>query len=121
MLKTETITAIAVDGANRKWLGTASSGVYLLSSDGTQQIKSFNEQNSPILSNTIVTLAVDNKTGEVWIGTSKGIQSFRGEATEGAEIFKKVYTFPNPVREDYMGNVDYHRSDEGLSDQDNRY
>jgi hypothetical protein len=105
MLKTETITAIAVDGANRKWLGTASSGVYLLSSDGTAQIRNFNEQNSPILSNTIVTLAVDNKTGEVWIGTSKGIQSFRGEATEGADKFKKVYTFPNPVREDYLGNV----------------
>ena len=105
MLKTETITSIAVDGANRKWLGTASSGAYLLSSDGTTQIKNFNEQNSPLLSNSIVTLAVDNKTGEVWFGTSKGIQSFRGDATEGDEKFKKVYTFPNPVREDFKGNV----------------
>jgi Tfp pilus assembly protein FimT len=105
MLKTETITSIAVDGANRKWLGTSGSGAYLLSPDGTTQIKNFNEQNSPLLSNSIVTLAVDNKTGEVWFGTSKGIQSFRGDATSGEEKFKKVYSFPNPVREDYKGNV----------------
>jgi TSS9, PorZ, N-terminal beta-propeller domain len=105
MLKTETITCMAVDGANRKWLGTASSGVYLLSADGTTQIKSFNEQNSPLLSNSIVTLAVDNKTGDVWFGTSKGVQSYRGDATAGGERFTRVYTFPNPVREDYSGNV----------------
>ena len=105
MLKTETITSIAIDGANRKWLGTANSGAYLLSPDGTAQIKNFNEQNSPMLSNSIVSLAVDNKSGEVWIGTSKGVQSFRGDATEGDEKFSKVYTFPNPVRENYLGNV----------------
>jgi hypothetical protein len=105
MLKTETITSIAVDGANRKWLGTASSGAYLLSPDGTTQIKSFNEQNSPLLSNSIVTLAVDNKTGDIWFGTSKGVQSFRGDATTGEEKFTKVYTFPNPVRKDFTGNV----------------
>jgi hypothetical protein len=105
MLKTETITSIAVDGANRKWLGTASSGAYLLSSDGATQIRNFNEQNSPLLSNSIVTLAVDNKTGDIWFGTSKGVQSFRGDATTGEEKFKKVYTFPNPVREDFKGNV----------------
>ena len=89
MLKTETITSIAVDGANRKWLGTASSGAYLLSADGTTQIKNFNEQNSPLLSNSIISLAVDNKTGEIWFGTSKGIQSYRGDATAGEEKLKK--------------------------------
>jgi hypothetical protein len=105
VLKTETITSIAVDGANRKWLGTGSSGAYLLSADGTTQLKNFNEQNSPLLSNSIVTLAFDNKTGEVWFGTSKGIQSVRGDATAGEEKFSNVYTFPNPVREDFKGNV----------------
>jgi hypothetical protein len=105
LLKTETITSIAVDGANRKWLGTAGSGAYLLSADGTTQIKIVTEQNSPLLSNSIITLAVDNKTGDVWFGTSKGIQSYRGDATTGEEKFKKVYTFPNPVRSDFKGNV----------------
>jgi ligand-binding sensor domain-containing protein len=105
VLKTETITSIAVDGANRKWLGTTSSGAYLLSPDGTTQIKNYNEQNSLLFSNSIVTLAVDNKTGEVWFGTLKGVQSVRGDAMSGGEKFKNVYTFPNPVREDFTGNV----------------
>ena len=105
MLKTETITSIAVDGANRKWLGTSSSGAFLLSPDGLTQIKSFNEQNSPLFSNSIVSLSVDNKTGDVWFGTSKGVQSYRGNSTSGDEKFSKVYTFPNPVREDFQGNI----------------
>ncbi len=105
VLKTETITAIVVDGANRKWLGTSASGLYLLSPDGTKQILNFNEKNSPLLSNSIVSLALDNKSGEVWIGTSRGIQSYRGNATGGQEKFSKILTFPNPVREDFTGNV----------------
>jgi hypothetical protein len=105
MLGTETITTIAVDGANRKWLGTNSSGAYLLSSDGTKRITNYNEQNSPILSNSIVALSVDNKTGDVWFGTSKGVQSVRTDATDGGAKFQNVYTFPNPVREDFTGNV----------------
>ena len=105
LLGTEAITSIAVDGANRKWLGTSGSGAYLVSSDGMKTLKNFNEQNSPILSNSVISLAVDNVTGEVWFGTSKGIQSYRGDATAGGETFTKVYAFPNPVREDYTGNV----------------
>jgi ligand-binding sensor domain-containing protein len=105
MLGTEIITSIVVDGANRKWLGTFSSGAYLLSPDGTIMVKNHNEQNSPILSNSIVSMAIDNKSGDVWFGTSKGIQSVRGDATKGEEKFTNVFTFPNPVREDFTGNV----------------
>ncbi|MBE3141634.1 MAG: T9SS type A sorting domain-containing protein, partial [Thermoplasmata archaeon] len=105
VLVTESISSIAIDGANRKWLGTSSSGVYLLSPDGTTQIKNYNEQNSPILSNSIVSLAVDNKSGDVWFCTLKGVQSVRGDAIQGEEKFTNVYTFPNPVRKDFTGNV----------------
>ncbi len=105
LLKTETITSIAVDGANRKWLGTYSSGAYLVSPDGTQRFKNYNEQNSPILSNSIASVAVDSKTGDVWFGTSKGLISVRGDATTGKDKFEDVYAFPNPVREDFTGNI----------------
>jgi ligand-binding sensor domain-containing protein len=105
MLKTETITSIAIDGADRKWLGTAASGAYLLSSDGKTKIKNFNVRNSPIFSDSIISLAVDSKSGDVWFGTSKGVQSYRGDATAGVEKFTRVLTFPNPVREDFSGNV----------------
>jgi hypothetical protein len=105
LLATETITSISVDGANRKWIGTLGSGVYLLSPDGTNLIRNYNEENSPLLSNRIITVDVDNKTGEVWFATSAGVQSVRGDATAGGEKFTGVYSFPNPVRENYSGNV----------------
>jgi ligand-binding sensor domain-containing protein len=105
LLKSEAITTIAIDGANRKWLGTSGSGAYLLSSDGHTLLKNFNEQNSPLNSNSIVSLSVDNKTGDVWFGTSKGVQSYRGDAKSGNQEFSKVYSFPNPVRKDFTGSV----------------
>jgi hypothetical protein len=105
LLKSESVLSVAVDGANRKWLGTSGSGAYNVSSDGTTQLKNFNELNSPILSDSIISIAVDNKTGDVWFGTSRGLQSYRGNATAGGEKFTNVYAFPNPVREDFTGNV----------------
>jgi hypothetical protein len=105
MLGTETITAISVDGANRKWVGTLNSGAYLLAADGSEVIKSYNTSNSPIFTDSIVSLAVDNITGEVWIGTSEGVLSVREIATSGRQSFSNIYSFPNPVRENFTGIV----------------
>jgi ligand-binding sensor domain-containing protein len=105
MLGTEIITSINVDGANRKWLSTFSSGAYLLSADGSKKLVNYNEDNSPLYSNTVVSLALDAKSGEVWFGTAKGVISVRGDATAGSETFKNVYAFPNPVRPGFAGNV----------------
>lgn len=105
ILENETVTSVAIDGANRKWLGTSSSGVYLISAGGSECLNNYNMKNSPLFSDNIISLAVDNKTGEIWFGTSKGIQSFRGDAIEGKEGFSKVYAFPNPVRHDYAGDI----------------
>jgi hypothetical protein len=105
LLKSEIITSIAVDGANRKWLGTFSSGAYFLSPDGTVKLANYTQDNSPLYSSSVVSLAIDDKTGEVWFGTANGIISLRGEATTGAAEFKNVYTFPNPVRSNFTGNV----------------
>ncbi|TDO02802.1 putative secreted protein (Por secretion system target) [Sunxiuqinia elliptica] len=105
LLETETVTAIAVDGGNRKWLGTRSSGVFLVSEDGQNELKNFNVSNSPLLSNSIQSIAVNDKTGEVFFGTPEGIISYRGEATQGGQEYADVYAFPNPVRETYEGDI----------------
>src|SRR5690606_25757628 len=91
LLEEEEVTAICVDGGNRKWLGTRSAGVFLVSPDGTEQIAHFNTQNSPILSDNINSIAVNGKTGEVFIGTDMGICSYRSEATTGGSSFGNVY------------------------------
>jgi len=105
LLENETVTAITVDGANRKWFGTKSSGVFLISADGETEIKHFNTENSPLPSNEIMDIAINQKTGEVFIGTGLGLISYMGEATEGDEEFNDVYVYPNPVRETYNGPV----------------
>ncbi|HAN18297.1 MAG: hypothetical protein A2X13_04645 [Bacteroidetes bacterium GWC2_33_15] len=105
LLKTEVITAIAVDGANRKWIGTNSSGVYLISEDGTEEQNHFTEENSPLLSNRIFDIGIDHESGEVFFATEKGLISYRGTATMGNDEFSDVYAYPNPVRENYIGDI----------------
>jgi hypothetical protein len=105
LLATEKINAIAVDGGNRKWLGTENSGVFLVSEDGTKEIHHFTTNNSPLPSNMINSIAINHSNGEVFFGTDKGIISFKGQSTEGSEDFSHTYVFPNPVRENYQGDI----------------
>ena len=107
LLENETVTTIAVDGANRKWIGTSNAGVFLLSEDGTQQVYHFTSENSPLFSDQITSLGVDHLSGEVFIGTDKGIISFKGTATWGTPEFEKedVYAYPNPVEPGYDGPI----------------
>jgi hypothetical protein len=105
VLQNSIVTEIAVDGFNRKWIGTENSGVILLSADGKETILEFNEDNSPLLSNTISAIAVDDESGEVYIATSKGLVSYRAEAISGAENLTDITIYPNPVRPEYKGSI----------------
>ncbi|PCH99229.1 MAG: hypothetical protein COB85_00335 [Bacteroidetes bacterium] len=105
LLEAEVVLSIAIDGANRKWIGTDGAGVFLMSEDGTQEIQHFTIDNSPLFSNTVGSIAINQKSGEVFFGTEKGIVSYRGTATGAEEVFTDVYAFPNPVREDFGGVI----------------
>lgn len=105
LLETEAVSAIAVDGANRKWIGTQTSGVFLISADGRQQLAHFTRLNSPLPSDGITSIAIDGSTGEVYFGTEQGIISYRGEATDGSFENECANVYPNPVREDYTGPI----------------
>ena len=105
LLVTETINCITIDGANRKWFGTASGGAFLCSPDGTKQLYHFNTDNSPIFSNNVLSIAINDKTGEVFFGTERGIISYRADATQPNENFTNVYVYPDPVRENYEGII----------------
>ncbi|MFV8363137.1 T9SS type A sorting domain-containing protein [Flavobacterium sp. ZT3P35] len=99
------ITDIAVDGANNKWIGTADSGLFLVSPNGQETKYHFTINNSPLPSNVINDVAINNLTGEVFIATSKGLISFKGTATTANDDLSKVYVYPNPVRPEYTGTV----------------
>jgi streptogramin lyase len=99
------ITDIVVDGANNKWIGTADSGLFLVSPNGQETIYHFTINNSPLPSNAINDIDIDSSTGEVFIATDKGLISFRGIATEASEDLSKAFVYPNPVRPEYEGTV----------------
>lgn len=105
LLESESVTAIAVDGANRKWFGTDKAGVFLMSDDGTEELLHFTTDNSPLLSNSITSISINQETGEVFFGTANGIISYKGTATKGEISNNDVYAYPNPVREGYNGSI----------------
>lgn len=99
------ITSIVVDGANNKWIGTADSGIFMVSPNGQETKYHFTINNSPLPSNTINDIKINSKTGEVFIATTKGMISFKGIATGANEDLNNVYVYPNPVRPSYTGTV----------------
>ncbi len=104
LLSTENINCIAIDGANRKWIGT-DNGVWLFNADGTKQIQFFNKNNSPLLNNRVLTIAIDDETGEVFFGTGAGIISYKGDATKPVNKMDKITVYPNPVRPGFNGII----------------
>lgn len=101
------INAIAIDGANRKWIGTARNGLFLFSEDGLEEIHHFTTTNSPLPSDEIQSIAVDESGGMVYVGTSRGLVSYQSDASEAQPSFSEslVRAYPNPVHPDYEGYI----------------
>lgn len=102
------ITAIAIDGGGRKWFGTNGNGVYLISADNMTQIQHFTTENSKLLSDIVLSIAINPQSGEVFFGTEQGLCSYISDAIEPAESMDKnhVYAYPNPVNfKNYSGLI----------------
>ena len=107
LLNGTNIKVIRVDGANRKWIGTNDNGLYLISADGLETIHHFTTENSPLPSDNIWSIAINEISGEVFIGTDKGIASYKSDATrpESKLDKNKIHAYPNPVRAEYNGII----------------
>lgn len=105
LLYEQFITDIVVDGANNKWIGTADSGVFLVSPNGQETKYHFTTSNSPLPSNIINDIDINSVTGEVFIATAKGLVSFKGVSTAANDDLSNAYVYPNPVRPEYQGTV----------------
>ncbi|PUZ27859.1 Por secretion system C-terminal sorting domain-containing protein [Chitinophaga costaii] len=105
LFQQEQINAIAIDGANRKWVAT-NNGVWLVAEGGDTVLQHFDESNSPLLSNIVYKIAIDPLSGEVFFATDNGIISYRGTATETSNVIaSSVLAFPNPVPPGYTGII----------------
>lgn len=102
-----TVHAIAVDGGNRKWLGTIGGGLYLVSADGSEILEHFTTADSPLLSDNIFSLAINEETGELMIGTDAGLCSYRTGVSRAMPTLSKnqIKVYPNPVRPEFNGMV----------------
>lgn len=101
------IKCMVIDGGGRKWFGTSDNGLYLISADNMTQLQHFTVSNSKLLSNTISSLALNPGTGELFIGTDKGLCSYMSDASEPVEKMDKdvTYAYPNPVKPGYTGPI----------------
>jgi hypothetical protein len=104
LLRDDKVTAIAVDGGNRKWIGTER-GLWLFNESGEELIYNFTTANSPLLSDVIRDVEINGQTGEVFIATDEGLISFRSDATDSEGKFETVKIFPNPVTATFIGSI----------------
>lgn len=105
LLYEQFITDIVIDGSNNKWIGTADSGVFLLSPNGQETLYRFTIENSPLPSNNINDIDINGETGEVFFATAAGLVSFKGTSTDANDDLSNVYVYPNPVRPEFNGTV----------------
>ena len=105
MLGKTAISDIEVDGGNRKWIATASAGLFLLSPDGSEILASYSKDNSPLISNTILDLKLNHQTGELYIITEEGLVSFRTDASQGDNTYENTLVFPNPLKPEHTYGV----------------
>jgi ligand-binding sensor domain-containing protein len=114
LLQDEAVLDIEVDGNNNKWVATASSGAFLFSPTGRETLFQFTTDNSPLPTNAVNDIAIDEETGKVYFATNKGIVAFQGErSSKPEEDLESVRIFPNPVRPGFDGNVTI----DGLTDR----
>lgn len=99
------VNDVAVDGANRKWIATQSSGLFLVSSDGSQIIKRFNTTNSPLASNTIYQVCCNPNSNSVYVTTPYGFYEYFSDSSPAEPNYDNIYAYPNPVRPEYSGDV----------------
>lgn len=106
LFRDSNITSIEVDGGNQKWIAIDDGGVFYLSSDGQVTHKHFTKENSPLPSNTVTDIKVDNKNGKVYFVTADGVMVYQGDVLATTEDFGDILVYPNPVvYSKFKGNV----------------
>lgn len=107
LFESDAVISMEVDGADRKWVAPRGAGLFLISSDGQEQLLHFTEDDSPLLNNNISDLAMDPVSGELFIATERGLLSYRSNANEPAESLNAIKVFPNPVKPGYGGLITF--------------
>lgn len=91
------VSTMEVDGANQKWVGTPSDGLWVLDELGGRIISHFTAANSELLSDAIIDLAFDSTTGDMYIATDKGLMRYKtATLASNSKKGSALSIFPNP-------------------------
>lgn len=96
LLRDISVTAMDVNPANQKWIGTTNDGIWLLNEQGSRILKHFNTDNSPLLSNSIRDIRVKETTGEVYIATDQGLIIYQDTPVAASSSMTNLKVYPNP-------------------------
>jgi hypothetical protein len=100
-----TPTCLVVDPFGRVWIGTADRGITMFDIY-EDRFHIFNESNSPLVSNDILSMAYQGSTGLLWVGTKSGMMTIEiGKSEKTATKLGDIDVFPNPFRPDIHRSV----------------
>ena len=105
LLEGTQVNCIDVDEFNRKWIGTNTNGVFLVSADGSEIIKHFDNTNSPLPTDQIYSVCCNRATNSVVIVTANGVVEYFNDMTPSEADYNNVYAYPNPVQSTFTGYV----------------
>lgn len=105
LLSTEAVSSIAVDPANRKWVGTEVSGLFLVSASGDEILANYTTDNSPLPSNLITSVYCDPNSNSVYVATSNALVELSADASPAKPDYSQTFAYPNPVEPGYTGLV----------------
>lgn len=105
LLRDVNVSAMAVDGANQKWIGSENQGIWVLNEEGSAIVDRFTSENSPLISNSINDISIIGETGEVLISTDLGLVSYNAIAQAPEEKMSELKVFPNPFNYDRHNQV----------------
>ncbi len=105
LLETEAINNIEIDGGNNKWIATQNNGVYRFSPDGLTQLGHYTKDNTPLPSNNVYDIGINQANGQIFFATDRGLIAYTGDATNFDNKMEKVFAYPNPVPSDFQGLI----------------
>jgi len=86
------INALIADGGNNLWVGT-DEGLFVVEPGGS--VTHYEPENSGLVDRLVTSLAIDENTNTLWVGTAGGISEFIG-ITESATPVDQIIAYPNP-------------------------
>lgn len=107
LLSTVDASCIIFDSANRMYVSTKGSGIYVISADRNVELKHYTTENSNIMSDYVNYLALDPNTGVLYASTNLGLCSVATDAMQVPESLStdNIKVYPNPMAPDYYGPI----------------